>query len=471
MEKGWKFRMKKQRPIFILIGVFIIILFTGLISIRQLRKERVPDESKTVFIKKTEKGYQLFRKGTPFYIQGASGDSHFRELTAIGGNTIRIFDTINIGNILNEALENNLAVIVDIPLPKFTKNYNFYIDDQNTTQLKQRVKALVKKYNHHQALLMWNLGNEIRYPIVLARARIMNSFNKSNYFQENQFIKVYNELLDMIHSEDPNHPVCTTLIATDDRKVPASIYLNSPKIDLISFNIFGRIKDYKYSSTIINLLFGDKPYYLSEWGSDGHWECEITAWKAPIEPTSAKKAEQVKSRNQIMNERMDGSCLGNLVFYWGQKQEITHTWFSIFDDQGRKSQTYYELQHIWGNTTPHNFSAPPIRYMLIGKKGARDNLVFYPNEIRNAQIFLDGEPDSTLQFNWEIYEEGWNYYGANAKQKRPNRISGCFVDANDSVVSFRVPSIEGPYRIFAYVYDKNGNFATTNAPFYVLDNK
>ena len=30
---------------------------------------------------------------------------------------------------------------------------------------------------------------------------------------------------------------------------------------------------------------------------------------------------------------------------------------------------------------------------------------------------------------------------------------------------FKVPSKEGPYRIFATVYDKAGNFATCNTPF------
>lgn len=438
-----------------LFGFFIVILLGGL-SLKQFQEEKIIDESRTVFIEKTEKGFQLMRNGAPFYIRGASGDSHFKELADIGGNTIRLFDTISLGNNLDEAYKNNLAVIVDIPLAKYDEKNNYYRNEKNNGVVKQKVEVLIRKFKNHPALLMWNLGNEVNYPFALIK---------------NSFIKTFNELIEIIHKEDPNHPVCTTLIAVDNRKVLASIFMNSPGLDLISYNVFGGIDHYSYYISMINLIFGRRPYYISEWGSDGHWECENTAWKAPIEPTSSKKAEQVRSRNQIINERIDGSCLGNLIFYWGQKQEITHTWFSIFDELGRKSQTYYELQNIMGGGNPQMYSVPQIKYMLIGKKGARDNIVFKPNEIRRAYILLDGKPDSTLQFNWEIYEEGWNYYGANKKQKKPKQISGCFENTNDSIVTFRIPSIEGPYRIFAYVYDKKGNFATTNTPFYVLDNK
>jgi len=106
--------------------------------------------------------------------------------------------------------------------------------------------------------------------------------------------------------------------------------------------------------------------------------------------------------------------------------------------------------------------------MLIGKKGAKDNLVFYSGEIKSAKIFMDGPKDSSLVFNWEIFEESWNYYGANSRQKKAHLISGCILNPNDSIITFRVPSKEGPYRIFAYIYDQNGNLATSNTPFYVL---
>ncbi len=447
------------------------MLLMGFFTLKHFHGEKRVDETKTVFIKKTDTGFQLYRNGSPFNIQGASGNSHFEELAHIGGNTIRVFDTINIHNILNEAQKNNLAVIVDIPLPKYTPEYNSYLNENNNIVLKQKIRILVNKHKNHPALLMWNLGNEVHYPIVLYKRKLINLFSKTLFSQENNFIKIYNELIDIVHLEDPNHPVCTTLIAVESKNQIESIYLNSPEIDLLSFNIFAKIKDFNFTSDRVSFLFGAKPYYISEWGTDGHWESEKTLWMAPIEQTSAKKAEQVKTRYNIIKERNDGTCLGHLIFYWGQKQEITHTWFSIFDAMGRKSQIYYELQNIWKNQSNTANGAPKVRYMLIDKKGARSQLVYKPNEIKKAQVFLDGEPDTTLRYNWEIYEENWNYKGANDRQKISEKISGCIETLEDNTAIFRVPAKEGPYRIFAYIYDRKGNFAVTNTPFYVLNSK
>lgn len=462
--------MKKQLFVLILLVIFCIILM-GFFTLKHLRTEKNTDETRTVFVKKTVKGFQLFRNGSPFYIQGASGNSHFEELANIGGNTIRVFDTINIQNILNEAQKNNLAVIVDIPLPKYTVKFNSYLNDDDNNVLKQNIKVLVKKYKSHPALLMWNLGNEVHYPVVLYKRKLKSFISKSFFRQENNFIKIYNELIYIMQLEDPNHPVGSTLIAVDSTDEIESIYLNSPGIDILSFNIFAKIKTFNFTSPRISFLFGPKPYYISEWGPDGHWESEFTAWKAPVEPTSTKKAEQVKARSELISKINDGTYLGNLAFYWGQKQEITHTWFSIFDEQGRKSQSYYELHNSWTNQSGKSFTVPQMKYMLVENKGARDNIVFKPNELKRAEIFFDGEIDSTLKYKWEIYEENWNYYGANAKQKVTRKISDCFESIDDCKVIFRVPAVEGPYRIFAFIYDNDGNFACTNTPFYVLNNK
>ena len=444
------------------------MILMGYFTLKYLHGEKRTDETKAVFIKKADNGFQLIRNGSPFYIKGAGGNTHLKELADIGANTVRVYDTINIQHILDEAHKYKLAVIVDIPLPKYTVQYNSYLDTEKNNALKHQITVLVKKYKNHPALLMWNLGNEVHYPVVLYRRRLIHFFRKSHHRQEINFINVYNELIDVMHQEDPDHPVCTTIIAFDNSKERESIYLNSPEIDLISYNIFAKIKTFKFTSSRISFLFGPKPYYISEWGSDGHWETEKTTWLAPIEPTSSKKAEQIRDRLKILSKINDGACLGSLVFYWGQKQEITHTWFLILDELGRKTQTYYDLKSSWTGQSQSNLLAPQMKFMFIGKRGATNNLVFKPNDVKKAQIFLEGKKDSALRFHWEIYEEGWNYYGANAKQKKAKMIPDCIENTNDSIVTFRIPSVEGPYRIFAYVYDKNGNFATANTPFYVL---
>ncbi len=107
--------------------------------------------------------------------------------------------------------------------------------------------------------------------------------------------------------------------------------------------------------------------------------------------------------------------------------------------------------------------------MTVNNKGARDNLIFQPNEKIQSQLLFKHNINSTLQYNWEIFEEEWNYTGGGVAHKEVKKIKINYVSFNDSIISFRVPELEGPYRLFVQVNDSKGNFATANTPFYVLN--
>jgi len=468
--------MKKQLIIYILFGVFLVILLgvflmilLGSFTLRNHDVYKTIDETRTVYIKKTEKGFQLIRNGSPFYIQGAAGKTHFMELANAGGNTIRIYDTVNLGNILDKAQDANLAVIVDIPLLRYSKEYCPYVNEDYTATLKMKIKNLVKRHRNHPALLMWNLGNEIHYPSVGRKRVLFNYFIKSFYRTENSFINTFNELLDIIHREDPNHPVSTALFILISKNRHTSLDFNSPELDLVSYNTFGNVKDLKNLVEKDSLLIEKRPYYISEWGSDGYWQCELTPWLAPIEPTSTKKAEQIKERYKIITDLKDESCLGSLAFYWGEKQERTHTWFSIFLDN-YKTEMYHELKNLW---TGENTNSPVIglEYMLVDNQGAKDSLIFTPNELKTSEIIMNISNTDSIKINWEIYPEDWYQNIDSDDFNPPETISDSFIGFEKNKATFVTPSTEGAYRIFVYVYDQNGFFATTNTPFYVLNNK
>jgi len=466
--------MKKQFYIYFFPSAFVLILLV-IIALRHCDEKRTTDETKTVFIKKTEKGYQLFRNGKLFYIKGASGNSYLKELNEIGGNTIRVYDTINLKNILNEAQKNNLTVIVDIYIPRFQLVNNPYSIKENNILLKENLRKFINTYKSHPAILFWNLGNELDYPSMLQKkgripdvSDLINIFNI--FLERKNFIKTFNELIEIIHIADPNHPVSTSVSTHLFWKRLLSIHINSPKLDIIGYNIFAPPVKMRTQLTRLSFFIKLMPFYISEWGTEGPWAQEKTAWAAPVETTSTNKGEQYKENYSILTNQYKES-LGSTVFYWGQKQERTHTWFNIFDEQGRKSQVYYELKNIWEKNSTLINPPPQIRYMLVNDKGAKDNLVFLPNEFVNARVLLDSKIDSTLQFKWEIQEEGWNYEGGGAAHKMTNRISTTMVNIKRNEIDFQVPKREGPYRIFVHIYDQNGNFATTNTPFYVLNNK
>ena len=117
------------------IGTFVFKLFFGKTPI---------DETRTVYIKETQEGFQLYKNGRPFFIQGASGELYFEDLANIGGNTIRVYDTINLDQILADAKKYELEVIVDIILPRFQTDYNPYLIEENNIILKSNIDLFGK---------------------------------------------------------------------------------------------------------------------------------------------------------------------------------------------------------------------------------------------------------------------------------------------------------------------------------------
>ncbi|WP_282122973.1 glycoside hydrolase family 2 TIM barrel-domain containing protein [Algibacter mikhailovii] len=430
--------------------LFGLVLFCFLIYRFYPVVDKVIGPEKTVYIKKSDGKFNIIRNGEVFYIKGAAGNKYLKELSSIGGNTIRVYDTINLGAILDSARIYNLAVIVDIYMPKYNQSNDFYSFEENRMKLGLNIKHLVNRYKNHPSLLFWNLGNEINYPIVLMK---------------NDFIDTFNNLIDSIHDIDPNHPVTTSIIR---KKEVFSVLFHSPQLDLFGFNIFGHIKSLESDIRIANFLVKPFPYYLSEYANNGPWEEELTKWYVPVEQTTTKKAEQFSERYELYI-KTDKQSLGSLAFYWGNKQECTHTWFSIFDEKGNKSNTFYALESAWNNKSYiQNNSHVGIKYMLIDNKGAKDNLVYKPNEIKYATLYLEGEVDSTYTYEWNIYKEKWHEHHSVELINRPIL---CSDSLNNSyrAFSFKTPLYEGSYRLFVNVYDNKGNFSSSNIPFYVLN--
>jgi hypothetical protein len=134
-----------------------------------------------------------------------------------------------------------------------------------------------------------------------------------------------------------------------------------------------------------------------------------------------------------------------------------------------KAETIKVLENLWKNS-----SAKPdligLDYMLVDKKGAADNIVFAPNELKNAELIFTNTETDSLKIEWEIYSGLLNIPEVEIKSISDKSID-TFVGFENHKATFITPEVEGPYRIFAYVYDKDGYFATTNTPFYVLKNK
>lgn len=388
------------------------------------------------------------RNGIPFNVVGASGNGHLAELKSSGGNTIRIYEPDSLPAILDKAEQLGLAIVADLPLPEYSGSGDgFYGVPARSDSIIASIIRIVAKHKHHPALLCWILGNEINYTP-----------------GDDTFKNDYDALIAAIRKEDPDHPIGTTLVSHQLIKMHLSP--RSTGLDFVGLNIFGSLRYFETRKNWFRVAWTG-PYLFTEWGNNGPWESEETVWGAPLEPPSAKKAELLRERyREDVVTQTDGRCLGNLVFYWGQKQERTHTWFSLFSEDGLKSQVCHELENIW-KETDERYTGMAINYLLLEGKGAPANLVFKPGAEVGAKAIFHDWGGQLKSFSWSIREEDWYHAQVDSLIRRP--IPSLFMVQSPDRSSFLTPDRPGPYRLYLEVVDSTGYFATANVPFYVLN--
>jgi Glycosyl hydrolases family 2, TIM barrel domain len=430
----------------------ITVLLLGSCKSNDSKYTAANNPSKKVYIQKENGIYRLCKNGKPFLIKGAAGHTKIAELVACGGNTISIWDTTLVEKVLDEAQRNNVSVIAGLDIPS-GDIIQYYQDEKKVNALFNAYKSIVTRLKNHPALLAWALGNELVMPF---------GSNTSPFY------KTYNRLLEMMHTEDPDHPVTTTIINFQKGSI-LNINWKIPGLDFISINTYNELKEIRSKLRNFSLLW-DGPYMITEWSPNGGWESETTIWKAPIENTSTKKAEQYAQFYKEYMPKNDPRFLGSLAFYWGNRQEYTHTWFSVFNEDGTPTEIKEALSDCWKDTVT-NHQAAALKYMLIDNDGARNNIILSPGSTHNASLLLaDNQPADSLHYSWEILREDWFYWGRTWNNfKRPSNMKGLIKDSTGQNTSFVCPSKEGAYRIFITVNNSKGFSATANTPFYIVE--
>jgi hypothetical protein len=163
-------------------------------------------------------------------------------MTEAGINTVRTYVPITDPAVLDQFAEAEIRVIIGFPNYDDTFqypdiNHGTYLDYINT-------------YKDHDAILMWELGNEYNYH--------PEWFNNDI----NNWYSILNNAALAIRQTDPNHPVSTA-----HGEVPTTVVLNlCPNVDVWGMNVYrwddpsGALTQYAAISS--------KPCYLSESGAD-----------------------------------------------------------------------------------------------------------------------------------------------------------------------------------------------------------
>jgi len=392
-----------------------------------------------------ENKWQLYRGGQPYYIKGVGGQTELDRAVAYGANSIRTWGVEEGIRVLDKAHEKGLTVLFGIWVGVERQGFD-YNDSKGVRAQLEQITEVIKAYKDHPAILMWGIGNE-------------NDLFYSDF-------KVWNAIDDiakMIKKLDPNHPTMTVTAGLDVAEVQL-IKERAPHIDIYGVNTYGGLIGIDEE---MRAYGWNRPYVVTEWGPNGHWEVRKTTWGAPIEQTSTEKAADYERRYKLGIEKDEEMCVGSYVFLWGQKQETTPTWYGLFLEDGSETEVMDVLEKSWTGSYPSNRS-PSIKSMTMNKKEPVASVYVKPRQLINFKLKAVDPDGDELKYRWEVLPESTDIKSGGDKESRPKPIEINIKPGDENgILNFKAPKKTGAYRLFAYIYDGNGNAATANFPFYV----
>lgn len=384
----------------------------------------------------TVRGHDIVVDGHPFPIRGVCVERRLQGLKELGANTVRTYGG-DPGPVLDEARRRNLKVIAGLWLEPPRRGFDYRNRALVEAQLAS-FRAIVTRYRNHPALLAWGIGNEVEaeigdttlvWPAIEEAARLVKSL-------------------------DPAHPTVAVLAEAGNGKV-RKIKEQAPSIDVLGVNTYG---DAALTLTDRVRTDGwDGPIVVTELGAIGQWQAAATPWGAPVEPSSTEKAARLA---RYLAALRPGTA-GQILFMWGQKQEVTATWHGLLLASGEWLQASEVMARAWGGTTPGGNRAPRIRALRL-----RDGPVFERG--RSVRATLDaGDPDSDpLTVAWSVMAESTDRKKGGDREGVPSEHSSALRDAGPR--SARIEGLPpGNYRLFVIARDGRGAAATANLPFQV----
>lgn len=431
--------MKKSVSVFC--KSFVLFFIFIMMNARPLMAQAVP----VTLQMDADGNWQLYRNGQPYYVKGVGGKVELETAVAIGANSIRTWGSEDAAEVLDMAQEQGLTVLMGLWLQHERHGFDY----NNAEKVKQQLEhftQVVEQYKNHPALLAWGVGNEVDL-----------------FYTNTNVWYAVNDIAKMIHRVDPNHPTMTITAGLDTTETRL-IMERAPEIDIYGINTYGDIVNVAKQ---LRTTKWNKPYMITEWGPNGHWEVQKTMWGVPVEQSSLEKANSYKERYTNFIAGDPKLCIGSYVFLWGQKQETTATWYGLFDEKGLSSQAVDELARIWTGKEPEN-TAPVLTHADLNGKQKGDSILITPYSASVANAIATDLNGDKLKYVWEVVYESTDIKAGGDKESKPAAIKGLGMKVKGNTVKFKAPKQEGAYRLYLYIYDNNGHYAYQNIPFYVL---
>ncbi len=403
-----------------------------------------------VVLTNTNGKFELLVNKEPFYIKGAGLEfGNIPALAKHNGNSFRTWRTDNGKQsgkeVLDEAYKYGVYVTMGIEVARERHGFD-YNDEKAVKEQLERIKKEVLELKDHPALLIWGIGNELN--LRYTNPKVWDAVN---------------EISEMIHSVDPNHLTTTSLAGISKYDVNL-IKEKCFDIDILSIQMYG---DLPNLPNLIRANGWEGAYMVTEWGATGHWEVPKTNWGAPVEENSTLKAANYLKRYKGGIEADSLQCIGSYVFLWDQKQERTPTWYGVFLEDGKETESVDVMHHIWNGVWPSN-RTPQIASFTIEGKTAYENVVLEKNNEYKASLKIKDFENDAITYTWEILPESTDLQDGGDLESRPKKVENIIVNQKDGELTFKSPQ-SGEYRLFVYADDGNGHAATSNIPFLVKE--
>lgn len=393
--------------------------------------------------------YVLLRGGEPYEIRGAGiDDGRVAPLAAHGGNSLRTWSARSVApggrHILDEAAAHGVTVALCLDIGR--ERHGFDYDDRGAVAAQlEAMRVEVLEYKDHPALLAWIIGNE-----------------PNLHFTNPGVFDAIDEIAEMIHEVDGNHPA-TTALAGFDADLVRLVERRAPALDFLSVQMYADIVNlprYLEESGF------DGPLFVTEWGAIGHWEVPETAWGAPLEQTSSEKARSYERAYETAIAALPGQVVGSYVFLWAQKQERTPTWYGMFLADGTETETIDVMHRIWNGMPPAN-RAPRVTAITLDGRHAADDVIVDAGRRYPAAVTVSDPDGDALWYRWEVMRESTTTKTGGDREYVPETLDGLVDDSAGPEVGVEAPAEAGAYRLFVYVYDGNDNAGHANIPFRV----
>jgi hypothetical protein len=414
-----------------------------------------------VKIVKHNNQYSLAVNGQPYDVKGVGlgykNDETVIALKEAGGNSFRTWDLNSIEQELAIAEKMGLMIAVGIVTGKELLGFD-YNDEAAVAEQFKRVTNAIEKYKNHPNILLWVINNEPN--LLYDEQGQLKNVNPKVY-------AAMGDIIDHIHKIDPNHPV-TFSLAGHNPKDSAQVLKYAPNIDILAVQSYGSLVTLPASIAESNV---DKPYMVTEFGPVGHWELPSTDWGREIEEPSAVKAAGMAKRMQdVILDDKTGKIIGSFVFFWGQKQERTPTWYGMFNESGEQTARVDELTRIWTGKYPDN-RAPQSKAITINDTQAVKNIRLKPGQPATVKVHVSDPEGDLLTHKWVLMNEVETRSQGGHFEAKPAiltlQIITSDIQTNFVEMTFSAPDEAGEYRLFNYAYDGKNKVGNANIPFIV----